>query len=132
MRYLIAPSLIMALSITLSPAAPVLEPGKTLVPVVEWAGANSPTLSLMLDAVSTLDGSHLFVLQRLQPSSLMRAHSNLVIRRDGRFRVDGSVFLPPARPRSEIAALLAHEIAHVLAFAGLLNRDPDDLQDENL
>jgi hypothetical protein len=86
----------------------------------------------MLDAVSTLEGSHLTVVQRLQPNSFMRAHSTFRIRRDGGFRVDGSVFLPPAQSRSEIAALLAHELAHVLAVAGIVERDPSDPSDESL
>ena len=130
----------MAVTITFSPPVrsaenatkPVLQPTNTLIPVVAWAASNSPTLRRMLDAVSTLEGSHLTVVQRLQPNSFMRAHSTLVIRRDGGFRVDGSVFLPPAQSRSEIATLLAHELAHALALAGIVDRDSSDPSDENL
>jgi hypothetical protein len=130
----------MAVTITFSPPAwsaenpamPVLQPTKILIPVVDWAAASSPTLRRMLDAVSTLEGSHLTILQRLQPNSSMRAHSTFLIRRDGGFRVDGSVFLPPAQSRSEIAALLAHELAHALALAGIVDRDSGDPSDENL
>ena len=140
MRYPFVPVLVMAVTIVFTPPArsadnaamPVLQPTNRLIPVITWAAASSPTLRRMLDAVSTLEGSHLTVVQRLQPNSFMRAHSTLAIRRDGGFRVDGSVFLPPARSRAEIAALLAHELAHVLAAAGFVDRDSSDPSDENL
>ena len=140
MRHPLAASLVLAVALPFSPPArpsesastPVLDPVRTLAPVVAWAAAGSPTLSRMLEAVATLEGSHLSVSQRLQPNSSMRAHSTLVVRRDDGFRVDGSLLLPPARSRAEIAALLAHEIAHVLALAGVIERQADDPRDERL
>src|SRR5258706_2360388 len=140
MRYPFAPSLVMAVTITFSPpvrsadnaARPVLQATNTLIPVVASAAANSPTLRRMLDAVSTLEGSHLTVVQRLQPNSFMRAHSTLSFSHEGSFRVEGDVVLTPAVSHAEIAALLAHELAHLLAMAGAVARQDGDPRDELL
>src|SRR6516225_6239872 len=102
--------------------APVLDPVRRLAPIVSWAGERSPTMRSLLDAVEALNGSHLSVSQRVQSDSSMRAHSELTIRKGPGFQVDGRVYLPPAQSRIEAAALLAHEIAHVLAVAGALPR----------
>src|SRR5262245_199410 len=72
---------------------PVLDPVKGLAPVFSWAHDRSVTLRGLLDAVERLEGSHLSVSQRPQPSS-MRAHTDLTVCRAPEFRVDGSVMLP--------------------------------------
>lgn len=110
---------------------PVLEPVKGLAPVLSWARDRSVTLRGLLDAVEGLEGSHLSVSQRPQPSS-MRAHTDLTVHREPEFRVDGSVMLPPALSRAEAGALLAHELAHVLVIAGLIPHRPHDPRDETL
>ncbi len=109
----------------------VLEPVRGLAPVLSWAYDRSVTLRGLLDAVEMLEGSHLSVSQRPQPSSI-RAHTDLTVRRGPEIRVDGSVMLPPALSRAEAGALLAHEIAHVLAIAGLIPHRPHDPHDEAL
>jgi hypothetical protein len=111
--------------------APVLEPVRSLAPVLSWAYDRSVTLRGLLDAVERLEGSHLSVSQRPQPSSI-RAHTDLTVLRGPEFRVDGRVMLPPALSRAEAGALLAHEIAHVLAIAGLIPHRPHDPRDEAL
>jgi hypothetical protein len=110
---------------------PVLEPVRGLAPVLSWAYDRSVTLRELLDAVGKLEGSHLSVSQRPQPSSI-RAHTDLTVRRGPEIRVDGSVMLPPALSRAEAGALLAHEITHVLAIAGLIPHRPHDPRDEAL
>jgi hypothetical protein len=110
---------------------PVLDPVRGLAPVFSWAYDRSVTLRGLLDAVERLEGSHLSVSQRPQPSSI-RAHTDLTVLRGPEFRVDGRVMLPPALSRAEAGALLAHEIAHVLAIAGVIPHRPHDPRDEAL
>ena len=104
---------------------------KRLAPVVDRGVLRSPTLARVLEEVRALDGISLSVTQRPQPTSRVRAHSNLRVERASRpVRVDGEVLLPVGRGESATLALLAHELAHVLQQAGALVPDADDAKGE--
>ena len=118
---LAAPAAARSSSLVLPPA---------LEAIVERRAAQSPALRDALDRVDALTGSRLTVVQREMPTQSVRARSVLSVARDGGFRVSGEVILPPGVSEIEIAALLAHELGHVLTMAGQLARDPRDRRGE--
>lgn len=100
---------------------------RRLDPWIDEARAASPTFRRVWDEAEKRDGVRLRLVQRPQPNSSMRAHSEL---RVGGESVSGEVVLPFGGSRDRSLALLGHELAHVLQLAGALEVAADDPRGE--
>lgn len=100
---------------------------RKLDPWIDEARASSPTFRRLWDEAETRKGVDLRIVQRPQPNSSMRAHSEL---RVGGESVTGEVVLPLGGSRDRSVSLLGHELAHVLQLVGALEVAADDPRGE--
>lgn len=105
-----------------------LESDSATAIVIDRGLRESDTLRGLLEAIDEDEATRLRVVIRFQPSSFVRAHSDLriergdLVRRDGRtIRVDavvGEIVLPPDARDDVKLADLGHELAHVVVELG--------------
>ena len=104
-----------------------LHVGPVLDPVVARGLAASPTFRDLWGSIADAPEVRLRVVTRFQPSSAMRAHSELRVTRPAGGRdasraapvaVGGEVVIPPDVTDARKIALLAHELAHVRELLG--------------